>query len=205
MQHLTLEVLARLVDEPPLPAEAEHLAGCPACAGELEAIREQTDGLRRLPDLAPPPGGWWRLRLEIGGAPRWRSPAVARFGRMAAGIVLFLAGAGLGAAANGGSVGAGIAPDAPGAASLEGAAAELRAAESEYLRAITRYAELTETGDGLDPLNRLAALESIVLTTRAALRDAPADPVINNYHLIALAQREALLRRLETGGGDEWF
>ena len=63
--------------------------------------------------------------------------------------------------------------------------------------------------DGLDPLNRLAVLEGIVLTTGAALREAPADPVINNYHLTALGQREALIRQIErmdrVRSDDEWF
>ena len=46
-------------------------------------------------------------------------------------------------------------------------------------------------------MSRLAALEGIVLTTRAALNEAPADPVINGYHLTALEQRDALLRELQ--------
>ena len=48
-----------------------------------------------------------------------------------------------------------------------------------------------------DPVNRLAALEGIVLTTRAALNEAPADPVINGYHLTALEQRDAILRQIQ--------
>jgi hypothetical protein len=59
-------------------------------------------------------------------------------------------------------------------------------------------------------VSRLAALEGIVLTTRSALREAPADPVINSYHLTALGQRDELLRQIEESGtetetGDEWF
>jgi hypothetical protein len=46
-------------------------------------------------------------------------------------------------------------------------------------------------------VSRLAALEGIVLTTRAALDDAPADPVINGYHLTALEQRDAILRQIQ--------
>jgi hypothetical protein len=49
----------------------------------------------------------------------------------------------------------------------------------------------------------MAALESIVLTTRAALNRAPADPVINGYHLTAVAEREAMLRRLAAATADE--
>jgi hypothetical protein len=64
---------------------------------------------------------------------------------------------------------------------------------------------LTDSGDGIEPHNRLAALEGIVVTTRAALEAAPADPVINNYHLAAMGQREALLRQLETGPEKTWY
>ena len=58
----------------------------------------------------------------------------------------------------------------------------------------------------MDPLNQLAALEGIVLTTRAALEEAPADPVINGYHLSALGQRDAILRQIDARADEEpWF
>jgi hypothetical protein len=76
------------------------------------------------------------------------------------------------------------------------AGAQLRAAELRYRMALSRYAELSGAGATTDPVNRLAALEGIVLTTRAALKDSPADPVINGYHLAALGQRDALLRQI---------
>ena len=34
-----------------------------------------------------------------------------------------------------------------------------------------------------------------MLTTRAALGQSPADPVINGYHLTALAQRNATIKQ----------
>jgi hypothetical protein len=76
------------------------------------------------------------------------------------------------------------------------AAERLRGAEAGYLTALTQYAEFSGVGRTADPVNRLAALEGIVLTTRAALRDAPADPVINGYHLAAVGQRDALLKQI---------
>lgn len=84
------------------------------------------------------------------------------------------------------------------------AAALLRTAESAYLAALSRYAELSGGGEEIDPLARLAALESIVATTRAALGNAPADPVINGYHLTAVAQRDALLRQV-SASGQTWY
>jgi hypothetical protein len=82
----------------------------------------------------------------------------------------------------------------------------VRAAESAYLSALTRYTELAGTVDVVDPVARLAALESIVLTTRAALGQAPADPVINGYHLTAVAQRDATMKKLAMSSGNQtWF
>src|SRR5690606_12698648 len=87
----------------------------------------------------------------------------------------------------------------------EEAAASLAQAEAQYLRALSEYAQFN-FAIGTDPLRRLAALENIVITTGAALREAPADPVINNYHLTALGQRDALLRRLQEASDSlEWF
>jgi hypothetical protein len=91
------------------------------------------------------------------------------------------------------------------ARTTEEAADRLRAAESEYLTALTRFAELSGRAEEGDPVARLAALESIVATTRAALGRAPADPVINGYHLTAVAQRDALLRQVNASQQQTWY
>lgn len=73
----------------------------------------------------------------------------------------------------------------------------LRDAESMYLDALAQYAQLSgELREIDDPVARLVVLESIVLTTREALDRAPADPIINGYHMTAVAQRDATLRQL---------
>jgi len=212
MHHLSSEDFARLVDEQPSASEAAHLRDCAGCAAELSAMREQTALLSSLPDLPVPP----RLRTAvesalaheglIGGKERpWFSGALARAAAVAA---VFVAGSLAGTF--------GIAPAldrsavreaAPRPVTVAEAAADLEAAEARYLAAVTRYAELAGAVEGADPLNRLVALEGIVLTTEAALREAPADPVINNFHLTAVGQRDALLQRIEsvTHEGDEWF
>ena len=46
--------------------------------------------------------------------------------------------------------------------------------------------------------SRLAALDQVISTTRAAMRQAPHDPVINGYYLTTIGQREATLRQLNT-------
>lgn len=46
--------------------------------------------------------------------------------------------------------------------------------------------------------SRLAALDQVLSTTRQAMREAPHDPVINEYYLTTIGQREATLRQLNT-------
>jgi hypothetical protein len=210
MEHLKLEDLARLVDEAPSPAEAEHLEACGRCSEELEALLGQTRMLATLPDPVPAAAIRRRIERELelakvgpGRADGWR-PALLR---IAAGLALFVIGGAAGAF--------GVAPaldprdDGPqmdaSPRTVAEAAATLRAAESEYVQAVARYAELADEGEAVDPLNRLVALEGIVVTTEAALREAPADPVINNFHLTAVGQRDALLRQIQLVSNDDWF
>jgi hypothetical protein len=119
--------------------------------------------------------------------------------RIAASLALFAAG-GLGgyllrgAAAPTGPLAA-TAADPP--ATETEAAERLQTAEAAYTAALAAYAQTAGSPPAADPVSRLAALEGIVLTTRAALDDAPADPVINGYHLTALEQRDAILRQIQ--------
>lgn len=236
MQHLTIEALARLLDEPPDAEQAAHLAACAACRLELTALEEQTSALAELPDIRPPADAWpvlaIRLRdeglLHDDSAPAARTRAAGatlagwsrhRMLRLAASIALFLFGGGAGFAARGVVAPAMVASADPQASepsgsgtvraaapgSAEEAARLVRTEEAEYLRALTRYAEMARSPATTDPVARFAALESIVVATRAALDQAPADPVINGYHLTALAQREAMLRRFAVTAEDNWF
>jgi hypothetical protein len=274
MSHLTLEDLARLVDDVPGAHEAAHLGTCALCRDELEAMREDVQALATLPDMATAPDGWAALETRLreeglirdagGGRGAGRSAAWPRLLQAAAAIVLFLAGSMAGrltasgepALADAGSPAAaapGAAPvelppaDAeqpaaryaaaeeptappPAAApvepaprnrnvtlassgfglsgqprSMDEAIAQLREAEDLYLSALTRYAEMATRSEPGDPVARLAALQSIVMTTQAALNQAPADPVINGYHLTALASRDATLRQVANATGDRWY
>jgi hypothetical protein len=92
----------------------------------------------------------------------------------------------------------------PQARNLDEAASLLRQTEEWYLAALTRYAELTTQSDANDPVARLAALQSIVMTTQAALSQTPSDPVVNGAHLTAVAQRDAALRQVAATTGDRW-
>jgi hypothetical protein len=65
MQHLTLEALARLLDEPAEADEALHLRGCLTCRRELEALRAQTALLGALDDPEPAPETWPALEARL--------------------------------------------------------------------------------------------------------------------------------------------
>jgi hypothetical protein len=45
---------------------------------------------------------------------------------------------------------------------------------------------------------RLAALDNVMTEIRGALKEAPEDPVINQYYLTTVSAREATLRQLGT-------
>ena len=208
MQHLSEEAIARLVDEAPAEGEALHLEMCGECRTELEGMIEQTRALEALPELVPPPGAWPAIQDRLREdqlLTEWMSRSVwlGWPARVAAGLALFLAGTATGALALRGDGQTATAPAAAVATRpvAEATAAQLeqrlRAAEAEYVSLLTADSQATGASRTVDPLNRLAALEGIVLTTRAALEEAPADPVINGYHLTALEQRDAILRQIQ--------
>lgn len=95
-----------------------------------------------------------------------------------------------------------VANTAPAFASRADAATALEQAERTYRLAAAYLAEQesAEAGDGTRNLEqvktRLAALEQMVATSRAALYAAPQDPVINQYYLATLGAREATLRQI---------
>lgn len=215
MQHLNGEDLARLVDEAAVGEEATHLDSCAECSAELEALREQVLTLAALPDVEPPARleGAIRAALEDEGLRLVRTNRRRSAVRIAASVALFAAG-GLA-----GFLGRGVAPTppptpaamAPPPADVTEAVTRLQTAEAAYATALGDYARLTGGLPSSDPVNRLAALEGIVLTTRAALNEAPADPVINGYHLTALEQRDAILRQIgwedesSEASNQEWY
>jgi hypothetical protein len=89
-------------------------------------------------------------------------------------------------------------------ASRDEAAEALQRAERTYRLAAAYLAQFDSTGRGdgggaaveQQMQTRLAALEEMVATSRAALYAAPQDPVINQYYLATLGAREAVLRQL---------
>lgn len=224
MQHLMIETIARLIDEAPNAEQAAHLERCDECRATLDAMRADLAALRNLPMIEPPPTEWDQIEeklLEEGlihrraGQSFWSSPAI----RVAATIAVFAFGAFSGIAWTGrdssatrpGQVARTTSAAAPSliVATEPGTPEETlqlyRQAEALYLEMLTRVAALEEEEGGSDPVARLAALEGIATITRSALDQAPADPVLNGYHLTALAQREATIRQIAASKPGRWF
>jgi hypothetical protein len=275
MQHLDLEQLARLVDEPAQAAEAEHLRGCLVCRRELAGMREQTQALASLDDPEVPPALWAALEARLLEEKLIRTPARVRtMGisrvhlRIAASVALFLAGGAAGAVlwrtpaagtlasldsasataprstsrpaplvgtpevtyvtespAPGNGNGArlamnGGAADTPApravaprrtpprratAQEADRAARELMQAQAAYMGALQRLAAIADPASGNTPETRLAALDRLVQLTAEALDRVPGDPVINGYHLAAVAERDAVRREMDRDASTEWF
>ena len=217
MEHLSLENLARLVDEAPTPGERDHLDACEACTAELTSLREQTQELGALPELLPPMGDWRvleaRLRSEglIEDAGLFRRLGLAQtppWMKAAAAVLLFLGGTGTGAALTAGPNDAGIPMAVATSGDVESAASAVRMAEQQYVDAVSRYRQLlaAEGGEsyGADPMSRFAALEHLVMVSQAAVRQAPGDPFLNGFLASAMAERDAAARMVSSGQ-DNWF
>jgi hypothetical protein len=241
MSHLSLETIARIVDEGPSAEEKSHLERCRICTAELEGMREDVQSLHMMPDISPAPEAWGALerRLTDEGLIKARSRFAMSFTplmQMAAAVTLLVGGAIAGRMTapvqtqyvaqeqprtQPQSLRTGEVPqtvETPPVTlasnalrsnaqprSADEAAQMLREMEELYLNALTRYAEYTSASQTGDPVARLAALQSIVNTTQAALSAAPADPVINGYHLTALAQRDVTLRQVAAATGERWY
>lgn len=223
MAHLNPEVLARLVDEAPSDAEREHLEACEACAGELTEYRRQTEALATLPSLRPDPGDWSliearlvseglvkggsRLRRQLAYTPSWM--------KVSAVLALFAGGIGIGwgmaaeAATPSRSMNAPVVVRTTDPAmSLDEAARDVQIAQRRYIESMTRYRQLLEASDelvGFDHEVRIAALETLARVGKSAVREAPADPVLNSFLAYVMAERDAAVRAVSSGSGVTWY
>lgn len=86
-----------------------------------------------------------------------------------------------------------------GFATADDALSALDAAQRQYELAAAWLASNDTSSSELAPeqyRTRLAALDRTAETMQAAMRDAPADPYINQYYLATMSAREQTLRRL---------
>lgn len=177
---------------------------------------------------APPLTDWGSLssRLRVEGLirDRWTSRmASSPMLKIAAGLMLAVGGAAIGRASAGAPVmpaQSSVAaderaqtPEASGntafasSATMQFASPEqawevLNRAGDEYQRA-SAYLSENNNEVPLPPTTdqyrtRLAALDNVMTEMRGAMREAPQDPVINQYYLATVGAREATLRQLGT-------
>ena len=176
---------------------------------------------------AVPLTDWDSLSARLRAEGLIRDPVIQRFNasrlmQIAAALTLLVGGAAVGRM----SAGASLVPGTDAVASTEVAPAEpaanaslasstggqfkspeeawevLNRAGEEYQRAsIYLSANNTEVPMPSNPSQyrtRLAALDNVMTEIRGALKEAPQDPVINQYYLATVGAREATLRQLGT-------
>jgi hypothetical protein len=222
MSHLSIERLAALADEQPTGVEHMHLESCAECAREVEAHRSlfamaesERDAmglpLTRWDSLAPKLRADGLIADPARGRPEDAALAPHRLLRVAAALLLVAGGAVLGRV----SAGAGPMPgDAGRTASRFGAdtlptsfasveeAQDLRNKyKIGYQRAVSFLAQQDSGRTAETPAvmrARLSALDRVSRITGEALKEAPYDPIINDFYLNSFGQREATLRELNT-------
>ncbi len=223
-QHLSADRLAELADAEPTSHEAVHLAGCSACAAERAAYgRVLTVAHLERERLMPPLTSWDALapklreeRIIVDGVAERR--AMRGWMRAAAAVVLVVGGGILGrmsagappisitarAQGDGGmfrSVSNGGAPVAVSFRSQTDAITALQQSSRTYQAAVAYLSEHGPNGGTTNPeqvQRRIAALDDIAGAVRAALWQAPDDPVVNQAYLQTLGARETALRQLGT-------
>lgn len=221
MKHLSRETLSQIVDDGLEGAEGAegargagaearaHLAECVVCRRELDAIRRLKAGLRVLSEPAVPDAVWAAVerrltdeglvRASQGGAGGVAVPARFRVPLQAAAVVaLLVAGFGAGRLTAPASRFASVADSPP--RTVEEALQQVEETGAAYRRAV---AYLESVGSTAAPettpqlaAERVAALDAFMDVTRAALRVAPDDPVINGYLYAAFQERQRLVSDL---------
>ena len=176
--HLALEQIAALVDDPSAASGREHLETCARCSAEYAALSRIRGTLSAMPGLSPPAHEWSRLETRaFGGRPRrgrgwaraWKA-AWPRASSIAAGAVILL--------------GSGI---------LIGVRLERQRALAPAARALVALSRLdslrrTSAPDSSAPkaesstaVRNLATLKALGDASREALGYAPTDPLVNSY------------------------
>ena len=224
MLHLHTERLAELVDEPASAEELAHLAQCSFCAEERRSfLALRTLAAGELESFGLPLTRWDAISAALAAdaprvaAPQFQRRPMPRGMQIAAGLLLVAGGATLGRmSARVAPASASFASDtvsrtvASGSADasffsgVDDARARQQHAEVVYQQAAAYLARYDTTGTAVSSSGpvatraRLSALDQVISTTRAAMREAPHDPVINGYYLTTLGQREATLQQLNT-------
>lgn len=207
-EHLNREQISRLLDQPPgEPGEIGHLAVCPECAHEYEQISRMRMALSALPDLEAPAGEWDAVHDRLGpgfsASPAWRPPWFRMTGwpmQAAAVLALFAAGLLAGRQIDSSAGDERLPAATAGAGSrmaIEPAEAYLRTvADLEKLRDGTADAAMPQAGPEA-VAERITHLDAMIDASQEALREAPADPVLNNFLFQLVDERDGLAVQLD--------
>lgn len=84
------------------------------------------------------------------------------------------------------------------------AAEAVPAVEAAALQSLAEYIAAAAPTADTDPLEQLAAWEGITLFTGDAVERLPASAAANGYHLLALRQRDAVLRQVAVNTNPTW-
>ena len=221
MSHLSTERLAALVDEAPTSAELAHLASCSECARERNTyLNLSSFASSASAQIGVPLSSWDKLVpalvadgvIDRGRGFHFRTRMVRRPWLQAAAAVLLISG---GMMAGRVTAGASLLPanasapvaqapadSAPRFASIDEARA-MQARSQNLYQASTAYLAQYDSANSAANTpaamrTRLAALDRVRDAMGEALNEAPYDPVINDYLLAAVGQREATIRQLNT-------
>jgi hypothetical protein len=224
MSHLSAERLAALVDDAPTSAELAHLASCSECTRERNTYLNLASlASAASAQIGVPVSSWDKLApalvadgvLDRGRGFHFRTRMVRRPWLQAAAAVLLISG---GMMAGRFTAGASVLPlgeSSPVAqtvapadtspahfASIDEARAAQARSQNLY-QAATAYLAQNDSANSAANTpaamrTRLAALDRVRDAMGEALNEAPYDPVINDYLLAAVGQREATIRQLNT-------
>lgn len=212
-EHLSRERISALLEDPTgLPGEAEHLAGCDECAREYEQMSRMRMALSGFTDLEPPAAEWEAIEARLGlsapggtsGGRPWRRMVTWPL-QAAAVIALFASGLVVGQRFAAEEEGA-VAPAAVAGTEGEidpGPAMQIEPAAA-YLRTVADLEQLRAGYPGTPPspsspevyAERITHLDAMIDASRDALREAPEDPVLNNFLFQLVDERDDLARQL---------
>jgi len=220
MSHLSPERIAALTDEAPTPVEAAHLGECAACTAEFAAQRKLARLAAAAQPVAGPPLSSFnallpRLAAEGLVVRPDRGAVMRRWSlRVAAGLALVLGGGVVGRMTadtglpvlpkgNGAGGGTTVAASAPGTqfTSPDDAVQALNVSQKTYENAAAYLAAQDTSAHfiGLSETTyrtRLQALDQMAAITRAALYQAPQDPMLNQAYLATQSARATTLRQI---------
>jgi hypothetical protein len=212
-EHLTREQISTLLERPEgVPGGLEHIAACPECAREYEQMSRMRMALSGLPELEAPAGEWDAIQDKLGLAALEQvrvTPLrrlVTSFPLQAAAVLaLFAAGLMVGQRINPStdvegpvataSVSDGADPES--LLAIEPAEAYLRTVED--LQSLRDGFDATGSGQAgpAAVAERITHLDGLIDASQAALREAPADPVLNNFLFQLVDERDDLATQLD--------